>query len=128
MSRHRILIVDDDSATRRLIGQILRPLDSDLEFAIDGVAALDRVSESRPDLILLDIALPRIDGWRVLDTLRQGHPATQVPIIVITAHGQGTVAERALRGGADRFFEKPFLPDELAAAVVEVLLQTPVRL
>lgn len=128
MSRHRILIVDDDSATRRLIGQILRPLDLDLEFAVDGVAALDHVSDSRPDLILLDIALPRIDGWQVLDTLRQGHPATQVPIIVITAHGQGMAAERALRGGADRFFEKPFLPDDLAAAVAEVLLQTPVRL
>lgn len=117
MSRPTILIVDDDSATRRLLGEILRSYDAELEYAHDGADALACVGESVPDLILLDIALPRIDGWQVLDALRRDSAASRVPVIVITAHGQGTAAERALRAGATSFFEKPFLPSELAEAV-----------
>jgi len=124
MSNNKILVVEDDSATRRLIGEILRPMSADLEFAIDGAAALASLGESLPDLVLLDIALPKIDGWEVLTALRDGTFATEVPVIVVTAHGQGTVAERALLGGADRFFEKPFLPPELASAVEELLQAT----
>jgi len=124
MSRPTILIVDDDSATRHLIGEILRSHNAELEYANDGADALACVGESVPDLILLDIALPRVDGWQVLDALQRDSATCRVPIIVITAHGQGTAAERALSGGAISFFEKPFLPSELAKAVDKVLQPT----
>lgn len=122
MSSKRVLVVEDDLATSRLIGEILRPSRAELEFVEDGVDALASLVKSAPDLIILDIALPRVDGWHVLDALRQGRLLTgDVPVIVITAHGQGMAAERALDGGANRFFEKPFIPAELALAVEELL-------
>ena len=125
MSRQRILIIEDDAATRHLCGQILKPRGAKLEFAEDGAQALEMLAETRPDLILLDIALPKVDGWQILESVRSNPETVDVPIIVITAHGQGSVAERALRGGANRFFEKPFWPPELSAAVDTLLGAVP---
>jgi CheY-like chemotaxis protein len=119
MSRHRVLVVEDDQGSSRLVGEILRPRGVEIEFVGDGVAALESLRGSTPDLVILDIALPRVDGWEVLNTLRQAQ--RDVPVIVITAHGQGSSAERARIGGANRFFEKPFIPAELALAVDELL-------
>jgi CheY-like chemotaxis protein len=119
MTKHTVLVVEDDPGASRLVGEILRPLDVNVEFVVDGVDALESLRSSTPDLVILDIALPRVDGWEVLNTLNQAQRG--VPVIVITAHGQGMAAERALDGGAKRFFEKPFIPAELAAAVTELL-------
>ncbi len=127
MSRQRILIIEDDAATRHLCGQILKPRGAIIEFAEDGEEALEMLADAPPDLILLDIALPKVDGWEILESVRGNPETVAVPIIVITAHGQGSVAERALRGGADRFFEKPFWPPELSAAVDTLLGTTPVE-
>ncbi len=124
MSRHRILIIEDDAATRQLCGQILKPCGADIKFAEDGAAALEMLAKAQPDLIILDIALPKVDGWQILESVRSNPETVEVPIIVITAHGQGSVAERALRGGADRYFEKPFWPPELLAAVDQLLSTT----
>ncbi len=126
MNGRRVLVVDDDAGTRRLIGEILRPLVFDVDFAEDGAQALEQVRASVPDLVILDIALPRLTGWQVLAAIRQGR-APRVPVIVITAHGQGMAAERALDGGAHRFFEKPFIPSELAEAVCDLLPTAPKR-
>jgi CheY-like chemotaxis protein len=119
MSSPKILVVEDDPAASQLVIQILKPRDVTVEVAADGVDALESLRASTPDLVILDIALPRVDGWEILNTLSQAQ--RHVPVIVITAHGQGSAAERALNGGAKRFFEKPFLPTELAAAVDELL-------
>ncbi len=119
MSRYQVLVVEDDQGSSRLVGEILRPRDVEVEFVGDGVAALESLRGSTPDLVILDIALPRVDGWEVLNTLRQAQ--RDVPVIVITAHGQGSSAERARAGGANRFFEKPFIPAELALAIDELL-------
>ncbi len=119
MIRPRILIVEDDPAASQLVTQILKPRDVTIEIAEDGVAALESLRESSPDLVILDIALPRVDGWEILNTLSQAQ--RHVTVIVITAHGQGSAAERALNGGAQRFFEKPFIPAELAEAIDELL-------
>jgi two-component system copper resistance phosphate regulon response regulator CusR len=121
MAKRKILVVEDDPATCQLIGQILKPVGAEVDFDFDGVDALTSLVRSTPDLIILDIALPRLDGWHVLDALRRRGVATEVPVIVITAHGQGSAADRALTGGADRFFEKPFSPSDLLAAVQELL-------
>jgi CheY-like chemotaxis protein len=119
MTSPRILIVEDDPAASQLVIQILKPRDVNIEVADDGVAALEILRESTPDLVILDLALPRVDGWAILNTLNQAQ--RHVPVIVTTAHGQGSAAERALNGGAQRFFEKPFIPAELAQAIDELL-------
>lgn len=121
MAERKILVIEDDLATCRLIGEVLRPTGAEIEFDFDGVDALTSLIASTPDLIILDIALPRLDGWHVLDAMRRRGIATEVPVIVVTAHGQGSAADRALNGGADRFFEKPFIPSDLLEAVEELL-------
>ena len=119
MSNPTILVVEDDPASSQLTIQILKSRNFTIEVAADGVAALERLRASTPDLVILEIALPRADGWEILNTLSQAQ--RHVPVIVITAHGRDSAAERALNGGTNRFFEKPFIPTELAEAVDESL-------
>lgn len=122
MSEHSILVVEDDVGTSRLVGEILRSDGIEIEYAADGVDALERLRTSVPDLVVLDLALPRIDGWEILNTLQQA--GREIPVVIITAHGQGSAAERAFSKGASRFFEKPFIPAELKEAVKELLEQS----
>lgn len=119
MTERRILVVEDDAGTSRLVGEILRSEGVVIEYAADGVDALETLRRSVPDLVVLDLALPRIDGWEILNTLQQA--GREIPVVIITAHGQGSAAERAFAAGANRFFEKPFIPGELKEAVDELL-------
>ena len=119
MSDQIVLIVEDDASSGKLIGNVLAAVGIESELANDGVEALERLRDSTPGCVILDLALPRIDGWEVLRTLYQA--GRQVPVIVVTAHGQGDGAKRARELGAKRFFEKPFVPAELTEAVAEVL-------
>ena len=119
MSKRKILVVEDDANAGRLIASLVSSPDVEVELVVDGLYALESLRQATPDLVILEIALPRIDGWEVLNTLRQAQ--RDVAVIVVTAHGQGSSAERAIAAGADRFFEKPFLPTELATAVAELL-------
>ena len=119
MTERRILVVEDDVGTSRLVGEILRSEGIQIEYASDGVDALRTLRTSVPDLVVLDLALPRIDGWEILNTLQQA--GREIPVVIITAHGQGSAAERAFEKGASRFFEKPFIPGELKVAVDELL-------
>lgn len=121
MPRPTALVIEDDPGSSRLVGEILHKSGVDTEFVADGIDALVILHKAIPDIVILDIALTRVDGWQVLHALPMGDLASAVPIIVITAHGQGTSARKALDGGADRFFEKPFRPAELAATVEALL-------
>ena len=119
MTDQTVLIVEDDPNSGRLIGNVLASVGLSSDLVTDGVEALKRLREETPGCVILDLALPRIDGWEVLRTLHQA--GRKVPVIVVTAHGQGDGANRARELGAVRFFEKPFEPSELTAAVAEVL-------
>jgi len=119
MSSQTVLIVEDDASSGKLIGNVLASAGVASELVTDGVEALERLREATPGCVILDLALPRIDGWEVLSTLHQA--GRNVPVIVVTAHGQGDGANRARALGARRFFEKPFVPAELTQAVAEVL-------
>ena len=119
MSDQCVLIVEDDANSGKLIGSVLASVGIASELVTDGVEALERLRDSTPGCVILDLALPRIDGWEVLRTLYQA--GREVPVIIVTAHGQGDGAKRARELGARRFFEKPFVPAELTEAVAEVL-------
>jgi DNA-binding response OmpR family regulator len=119
MTDQTVLIVEDDASSGKLISNVLTSVGITSELVTDGVVALKRLRETTPDCVILDLALPRIDGWEVLRTLH--HARRGIPVIIITAHGQGDGANRARALGAARFFEKPFVPAELTAAVAEIL-------
>ena len=113
-----ILICEDDENLRQLIRVVIGDGYSYVE-ADDGAAAVRLAREHRPDLIILDLMLPRLSGLEVLDRLRNELPSGETHIMVMSAW---THAENAaLSAGADRFVPKPFEAEELAAVVVEVL-------
>src|SRR3990170_1883121 len=101
----RVLIVDDDPASRRLLEVRLRPLECDVATAGNGEQALSAIRKDLPDLVLLDLQMPRMGGMEVLRTLRK--EGIDVPTIVITAHGSIETAVEAMKEGANPFIAKP---------------------
>ena len=101
----RVLIVDDDAASRRLLEVRLRPLECDVATAGNGEQALTAIRKDVPDLVLLDLQMPRMGGIEVLRALRKEE--IHVPVIVITAHGSVETAVEAMKEGAYDFITKP---------------------
>jgi two-component system, NtrC family, response regulator AtoC len=101
----RVLIVDDDPASRRLLEVRLRPLECDVATARNGEQALAAIRKDVPDLVLLDLQMPKMGGIEVLRTLRK--EGINIPVIVITAHGSIETAVEAMKEGAYDFITKP---------------------
>jgi len=114
----KILIVEDEAMVADVVSRYLRRDGFQVLLAADGQAALDIAREQSPDLVLLDLMLPKIDGLEVCRRLRAG---SQVPIIVVTAKGDETDRIVGLELGADDYVSKPFSPRELVARVRAVL-------
>ncbi|MGV1034603.1 MAG: MtrAB system response regulator MtrA [Microbacteriaceae bacterium] len=110
----RILVVDDDLALAEMIGIVLRAEGYEPSFCADGAEAVDVFRASSPDLVLLDLMLPGMDGIDVCQALRA---ESGVPIIMLTAKGDTSDVVRGLESGADDYIVKPFNPKELIARV-----------
>ena len=115
---HAILVVDDDPRMLRLLRLNLERAGYRVATEGDGVAALDRVALERPDLILLDVMMPAMDGFTFLARLRE---FSAVPVILLTAKGEERDKVQGLDLGADDYLTKPFGPAELLARVRAVL-------
>jgi pilus assembly protein CpaE len=117
----KILVVDDDLDTLKLVGTTLEKQGFLIVAAKDGLEALEKVSQHKPDLILLDIMMPKMDGYEVTRRLR-GDPATSaIPIILFTAKAQVDDKVAGLEVGADDYLTKPTHPAELVARVRSIL-------
>jgi CheY-like chemotaxis protein/phosphoribosyl 1,2-cyclic phosphodiesterase len=116
-SRARILVADDDAMILALIQDILEEDRYVVEAARTGTDTLDAVERSRPDLVLLDIRLPGIDGFRVLEQLRRSDAGRDVPIIVLTGITETEYIDRGFQLGATDYMTKPFSPPQLRARV-----------
>lgn len=110
----RILLVDDEIAIQRAVGPLLQTQGYEVEMASAGQAALRLAAEHSPDLIVLDLGLPDLDGTEVCRRIRE---TSKVPIIVLSARGGEADKVRALDLGADDFVTKPFGPEELLARI-----------
>ncbi len=118
----RILVVDDDTALAEMLGIVLRSEGFEPHFAADGSQALEAFRSLRPDLVLLDLMLPGVDGIQVCTSIRQ---ESGVPIIMLTAKSDTEDVVRGLESGADDYVVKPFDPKELVARVRTRLRPTP---
>jgi putative two-component system response regulator len=119
--RARVLVVDDEIVNRTLLKTVLAPLGYEIVEAEDGEAALARVAEKLPDLILLDVLMPRLNGYEVCKALK-GDPRTRlVPIVMLTGLGQVDDKIKAADLGADEFITKPFHVAELTTRVRSLL-------
>jgi len=112
--RGRILLVDDETSIQRSVAPLLRSRGYDVEIASTGAEALRAVSDRAPDLIVLDLGLPDVEGTEVCRRIRQ---TLNVPIVVLSARGAEADKVNALDLGADDYVTKPFGPEELLARI-----------
>jgi DNA-binding response OmpR family regulator len=119
LSKKRILVVDDEPNIREVVTLYLRRDGFEVDVAADGEAALAAIERKIPDLIVLDLMLPTVDGWHVTRALRLGD--YHIPIIMLTAKGDEADKIVGLELGADDYVTKPFSPKELVARVKAVL-------
>lgn len=107
MSQNRILIADDNQANSELLEAYLAGIDCKLEFAVDGQDTLDKVASFTPDLILLDVMMPKLSGFEVCQQLK-GNPRTKsIMVLMVTALNELGDIERAVAAGTDDFLTKP---------------------
>ena len=118
-SRSRVLVVDDDAAIRKVIKDRLCALGHDVATAANGVEALSEVDSFAPAMMLLDLRMPELDGFGVLEALRERPRRPEV--VVITAHGSIDAAVKAVKLGAHDFISKPFEPAHLELVVARTL-------
>ncbi|HLA67037.1 MAG TPA: response regulator [Acidimicrobiia bacterium] len=117
----RVLVVEDSAVIQRLISVCLRPAGVEVETRSDGPTGLEAALTTHPDLVILDVGLPRMDGWEVLERIRSDVRTRSMKVLVLTAHAQEETRERADRGGADAFLTKPFRPDDLRGVALQLL-------
>ena len=127
MAAATILIVDDDLDTLKLVGMMLERKGYEIIAAANGRKALELVAKSLPDLILLDIMMPEMDGYEVARRLRSNPKTEFIPIIMFTAKSQIDDRIEGLEAGADAYITKPTQPRELFAQVKAMLKRTPMR-
>jgi DNA-binding response OmpR family regulator len=120
----RILVVDDDPDIRGLVTDLLQRAGHDVEEAGDGRSGLRAVHASRPDLVILDVTMPGLDGWQTLERIRD---LTDVPVLMLTAKGNELERVRGLQAGADDYVTKPFGRQELVARVQALLRRASAR-
>jgi len=116
-----ILVVDDEPHILKMVEFKLKNLGHEVISATDGGQALDMVSTKKPDLVLLDVMMPVMDGFQVLEKLKAQEETKEIPVIMLTARGQERDVVRGVETGADDYVVKPFSFPELIARVNRAL-------
>jgi DNA-binding response OmpR family regulator len=120
MSIH-ILAVDDDAGIRRLVQLNLQRAGYRVSTAVDGLDALEKIRADRPDMLVLDVTMPHLDGIELLRRLRQDPSTADIRVIMLTAKSQDADIHEGERAGAMAYIPKPFNPRQLLEVVEQVL-------
>jgi CheY-like chemotaxis protein len=118
---HRILIIEDNEMNRDMLSRRLIHRGFEVSTAKDGLEGLDRARAESPDLILLDMSLPKKDGWEVARNLKEDIRTRAIPVIALTAHAMAGDRERALKAGCDEYDIKPVEMPRLIEKIAKVL-------
>lgn len=121
MTGKRVLIVEDDAAIIELLRFLLEQEGLEVEVARDGLKALDKMEAFSPDLVLLDLRLPKLEGMDVLWEMRQNPRWNNVPVVIISVDSSPQTMLQGWRLGVDSYFIKPFDPDELIRVIRRIL-------
>lgn len=119
----KILVVEDNPANAQLTLRRLARKGHEVSLAVDGLAALRFVEDVHPDLVLLDLNLPGLDGWECARRLREGECTASLPIIALSAHAMAEDRLRALAVGCDAYFSKPVDYDALDGAIRRLVVR-----
>jgi two-component system phosphate regulon response regulator PhoB len=120
-SKRRVLLADDDEALRRLIGTTLGTEHFVLLHAQDGEEALEIARQEHPELVLLDVNMPKLDGFEVCRQLKTAPETSGIKVVILSARGADTDRARGREAGADDYFIKPFSPIQLLNKVYALL-------
>ncbi len=118
MSKHKILIVDDEARIREMIKEYISIEEYNISEASDGLVAIDLIRENTYSLIILDVMMPRIDGWTVVRELRKN---SNTPVIMLSARGEEYDKLLGFELGVDDYIVKPFSPKELLARIKAII-------
>lgn len=117
----KVLVVDDEVFIRRMIEARLRVAGITVIEAENGVDAVEKTISERPDLIIMDVMMPKMDGFQACEAIRSNPEISGTPILMLTARGQQIDVEKAMALGILEYITKPFSPKELAEKVVGIL-------
>ena len=121
MATPKILIADDNAQNRELLEALLTKFDCETEFSVDGQDTLDKVQAFQPDLILLDVMMPKLNGFEVCRKLKSDRTTSKIMILMVTALSELGDIERAVEAGTDDFLSKPVNSLELQKRVQNML-------
>ncbi|MGC6444634.1 MAG: response regulator [Rubripirellula sp.] len=118
---HRILIADDNDANRELLEAYLINIDCELETAVDGQDTLEKIEAFKPDLVLLDVMMPKLSGFEVCRQIKDNAETSRIMVLMVTALNELGDIERAVTSGTDDFLSKPVNRVELTKRVENML-------
>jgi two-component system chemotaxis response regulator CheY len=121
----RILVIDDEPDVRWMLRLSLERLGHEVLLAEDGLRGVAMAQRQKPDVVVLDLMMPVMDGYGVLDAMQRDPRTSRLPILVLTAKALPDEEERVTEAGARRFVTKPFDPLDLAKALEELLAEEP---
>jgi len=121
--RQLVLVVEDYQDAREMYAAYLQFSGFDVAEAGNGIEAVEKATELLPDIVLMDLALPRMDGWEATRRLKADPRTRHIPIVALTGHALAGHAEGAREAGCDSFVTKPCLPDALVAEIRRLLDQ-----
>jgi len=117
----RVLLVDDYRDARDMYGEYLEYSGYQVIQAANGIEALQRAIDDQPDIILMDLSLPVMDGWEATRRLKADQRTASIPVVALTGHALAGISERAKEAGCDAFVTKPCLPEDLVREIKRVL-------
>jgi CheY-like chemotaxis protein len=117
----KVLVVDDYPDAREMYGAYLEYSGFEVVEAGNGVEALQRAVETEPDIILMDLSLPVMDGWEATRRLKADQRTAGIPVVALTGHALVGISDGAKRAGCDAFVSKPCLPEDLVKEIRKVL-------
>ena len=124
MSKGKILVVDDEIYIVHILDFSLGMEGYEVVTALDGEQALEKVKTEKPDLIVLDIMMPKLDGYEVCKTIKSDPGTKQIPVILLSAKGRNVDQKMGFDVGADDYITKPFSPRKLVERINQLLGQT----
>ena len=117
----RVLVVDDYPDAREMYGEYLEYCGFEVVQASNGMEALQRAIDAKPDIILMDLSLPVMDGWEATRRLKADKRTENIPVVALTGHALAGISEGAKKAGCDSFVTKPCLPEDLVKEIRRVL-------
>jgi DNA-binding response OmpR family regulator len=121
MDKKRILLVDDEPDLVRVVSLRLKASGYDVDVAYDGHQAIEKIKGNHPDLVILDLMLPKLDGYKVCRLIKFDERTRNIPVLIFTARAQAEDVALATECGANGYLNKPFSPDALLSKLKELL-------